>query len=85
VSAEISTAGVRPKPVLDLSKWDSVSGSKRHRPLIRKAEKQIADGNDELGELELLVRQLKEAILLENKKEAESAREELIDLLEDLV
>jgi molecular chaperone DnaK len=84
ISAEINTAGVKPKPVLDLSKWESAAGARRHRPAIRKAEKEIAAGNDEMGELELLIRQIKEALLLENEEQAESHREKLMSMLEEL-
>ena len=84
VSAEISTAGVEPKPVLDLSKWESAEGAKKYRPAIRKAEKQIAAGSDEMYELELLVRQIKEALLLGKAEEAEEIKGELLDLLEEL-
>jgi len=84
VSAEISTAGVEPMPVLDLSKWESADGAKRFRPAIRKAEKQIAAGNDFMGEFELLVRQIKESLLLGDGERAERLREELMELLEGL-
>ena len=83
IAVEISTAGIKPTPVLDLSKWEAATGAKRHRPAIRKAEKQIAAGNDEMGELELLVRQIKEALLLEDVEQAESLREMLMEMLED--
>lgn len=85
VSSEINTAGVKPKPILDLTKWAAVPGAKRYRPTIRKAEKQIAAGNDEDGEFALRIRQIKEALLLEQAEQAESLREELLELLEDLV
>jgi molecular chaperone DnaK len=85
VSAEINIAGMAPKPVLDLSKWESAPGAKRQRPMIRRAEKRIADGNDESGEMELLVRQIKEALLLEDSEEdIERLRDGLRELLEDL-
>jgi molecular chaperone DnaK len=84
VSAEISTTGVKPKPVLDISKWESAEGAKRYRPAIRKAEKQIAAGNDDTEELQILVRQIKEALLLENSEQAEDLRKELLDLLESI-
>jgi len=83
VSAEISTAGVKPKPVLDLSKWETAPGAKRCRPVIRKAEKQIAAGNGFSGELELLVHQIKEALLIGEREQVESLREELTKLLEE--
>jgi molecular chaperone DnaK len=84
VSAEISTTGVKPKLVLDISKWESAENARHYRPVIRKAEKQIASGNDEKGELELLIMQIKEAIMLKNNEQAESLREELLGILEDL-
>jgi molecular chaperone DnaK len=84
VSAEINTTGVKPKPVLDLSKWESANGARQYRPVIRKAEKQIAAGNDPLGELEILTRQIKEALLLEKEEQAGNIRHELLELLEDM-
>jgi molecular chaperone DnaK len=84
VSAEINTTGVKPKPALDISKWESAEGAKRYRPAIRKAEKQIAVGNDDTEELQILVRQIKEALLLENTEQAEDLRKELLELLESI-
>jgi molecular chaperone DnaK len=84
VSVEINTAGVNPMPLLDLSKWETAVGAKRQRPLIRKAEKQIAAGNDEAGELQMLVQQIKESLLLEDKEQVEILREELLECLEAL-
>ena len=84
VSAEINTAGVDPKPILDLSKWESAPGAKRQRPVIRKADKHIAAGRDEQGDLALLVQRLKEALLLENAEKAASIREELMQMLDFL-
>ena len=83
ISTEISTAGVKAKPVLDLSKWEAVPGAKKYRPAIRKAEKQIAAGNDELGELEYIVRRIKESLMENDEEQAESFREELMELMED--
>jgi molecular chaperone DnaK len=85
VSAEISTTGVKPKPVVDISKWEGAENARHYRPVIRKAEKQIASGNDETGELALLVMQIKEAVMLKNNEQAESLREELLDIMEELV
>jgi molecular chaperone DnaK len=82
VSVDISTTGVKPKPVLDLSKWETAEGARRFRPAIRKAEKRIAAGDDEAGELQILVRQIKEALLLKDENQAEDLREELLDVLE---
>ncbi|MDR1157670.1 MAG: Hsp70 family protein [Oscillospiraceae bacterium] len=84
VSAEISTTGVEPLPALDLSKWGSASSAKRYRPIVRKAEKLIAAEVEGAGELEVLVQQLKEALLLERGEQAEALREELMALLEAL-
>jgi molecular chaperone DnaK len=84
VSAEINTAGVKPKPILDLSKWETATGAKRQRPVIRKAEKQIAAGRDEGGDLQLLIRQIKEALLMGEKEQVENLREELLEMLEAL-
>jgi molecular chaperone DnaK len=84
VAAEISTTGVKPKPPLDLTQWEKVEGAKRFRPAIRKAERLIANGEDEGGDLEILVKQIKEAILLNKEDLAESLREDLRELLEAL-
>jgi molecular chaperone DnaK len=82
VTAEISTTGVVPLPALDVSKWESAPDAKRYRPILRKAEKQMADDADSGDELEVLVRQIKEALLLGHGERAEALREELLELLE---
>jgi molecular chaperone DnaK len=84
VSAEISTTGVKPRPTLDLSNWEKAEGAKRCRPLIRKAEKAIAGGDDLADDLQILIDQLKEALLLKNEEQAEDLRAELLEILEDL-
>jgi len=82
VSAEISTAGGEPAPVLDISRWELAPGAKRYRPILRKAEKYIAQDAECAGELEVLARQIKEALLLGRGEHAEALREELLELLE---
>jgi molecular chaperone DnaK len=82
VSAEISTTGVKPKPQIDLAQWEKAEGAKRFRPAVRKAEKLIAGGYDEDGDLAILVRQVKEALLLNKEEQAETLRDELLELLE---
>jgi molecular chaperone DnaK len=77
VSVEISTVGVKAKPPIDISKWESAVGGRAVRPLIRKAEKLIALGEDVGDRLSFIVRQLKEALVLKNEDEAEDLREEL--------
>ncbi|MDR1108387.1 MAG: Hsp70 family protein [Spirochaetaceae bacterium] len=84
VSAEISTTGVKAKPLLDLSKWDQAEGARQFRPLIRKAEKFIALGKDVDDTMSFLVRRLKEALLLKHKEQAEEYRDELLVILETL-
>ncbi|MDR0377579.1 MAG: Hsp70 family protein [Spirochaetaceae bacterium] len=84
VSAEISTTGVKPKPSIDVTQWEKAEGAKRFRPAIRKAEKLIAAGEDEDGDLAILVRQIKEALLLDEEDQAEYLREELRMLLESM-
>jgi molecular chaperone DnaK len=77
VAADISTTGVKAGPLLDPSKWEQAEGARSFRPLIRKAEKIIAAGNDVGGDISLLVRRLKEALLLKNKDHAEDLRDKL--------
>jgi molecular chaperone DnaK len=84
VSAEISTTGVKAKPLVDLSKWEQAEGARRFRPLIRKGEKFISLGRDIGGDIEVLVRQIKEALLLNNSEQADDLREELLSVLEVL-
>ncbi|MDR1175120.1 MAG: Hsp70 family protein [Treponema sp.] len=84
VSAEISTTGVKAMPVLDLRKWEKAEGAKRCRPLIRKAEKAIARGDDLSDDLQILIDQLKEALLLKNEEQAEEIRALLLGVLEEL-
>ncbi|MDR1143655.1 MAG: Hsp70 family protein, partial [Spirochaetaceae bacterium] len=82
VSAEISTTGVKAKPLLDLSKWEQAEGARQFRPLIRKAEKLIAADKDVGGDVGTLVRRIKEALLLQNREQADELREELLAMLE---
>jgi molecular chaperone DnaK len=81
VSAEISTTGVKAGPHLDLLKWEQAEGARPFRPLIRKAEKIIAADKDMGGDIELLVRRLKEALLLKNTERSEELRDELMTML----
>ncbi|MDR2095672.1 MAG: Hsp70 family protein [Treponema sp.] len=82
VSAEISTTGVKAKPVLNLSKWEQAEGARQFRPLIRKAEKLIALNMDIGGDINMLVQRIKEELLLKNKEQADNLREELLAMLE---
>jgi molecular chaperone DnaK len=82
VSAEISTTGVKAKPLLDLSKWEQVEGARQFRPLIRKAEKLITSGRDIGDDVSVLVRRIKEALLLKDMEQADDLREELLEMLE---
>lgn len=85
VSAEISTTGLKAKPAVDLSKWEKAPDARPFRPLIRKAEKLIAMDMDQIGGLDILVKHLKEALVLGNKEQAEELREEIrliVDMLE---
>ncbi|MDR0668829.1 MAG: Hsp70 family protein [Treponema sp.] len=82
VSAEISTTGVKAGPLLDLSKWEEAEGARPFRPLIRKAEKLIASGRDIGGDIGLLTRRLKEALLLKNQENAQELRDQLMLMLE---
>jgi molecular chaperone DnaK len=84
VRAEINTAGVKPKPPIDLSRWESAKSGKRCRPAIRKAEKLIGRGSDAAGDLELFITQIKEALVSENEERAEELRRELVELMEAL-
>jgi molecular chaperone DnaK len=84
VSAEISTTGIKAAPPLDLSKWEQAEGSRRFRPLLRKAEKLIASDKDIGGDIALLVRRIKEAILLKNMEQADDLREQLMTMLDVL-
>ncbi len=82
ISAEINTAGVKPKPYIDISKWADAPGAKKHRPAIRKAEKKIAAGEDIDDELQILVTRIKEALLLDKPEQAEELRSELLEAME---
>jgi molecular chaperone DnaK len=82
VSVEISTTGVKAKPLVDLSKWEEAEGARAFRPLIRKAEKHIAAGKDIGGDIDLMVHRLKEALLLGNKEQAEDLRDDLLSMFE---
>jgi molecular chaperone DnaK len=84
VAAEISTTGVKAKPFLDLSKWEQAEGARQFRPLIRKAEKFISLGKDVGGDMDVLTRQIKEALLLKNAEQAADLREELLTILDVL-
>jgi molecular chaperone DnaK len=82
VSAEISTTGVKAKPLLDLSKWEQAEGARQLRPLIRKAEKCIAAGKDIGGDVETFVQRIKEALLLQNTEQIDELREGLLTMLD---
>jgi molecular chaperone DnaK len=82
VSAEISTTGVKAGPLLDPAKWEEAEGARSFRPLIRKAEKIIALNKDMGGDIGLLVRRLKEALLLKNREQAEELRDELLSMID---
>ncbi|MDR3162072.1 MAG: Hsp70 family protein [Spirochaetaceae bacterium] len=82
VSSEINTTGVKAKPPLDISAWERAEGARQFRPLLRKAEKLIASGQDPEGDLSLLVHRIKEALVLKNKEQAEELRDELLVFLE---
>jgi molecular chaperone DnaK len=82
VSAEINTTGIKAKPALDLSKWEQAEGARQFRPLIRKAEKVVASNKDIGGDIDILVRRIKEALLLKNKEQANESREELLAMIE---
>ncbi|MDR2404636.1 MAG: Hsp70 family protein [Spirochaetaceae bacterium] len=84
VSSEISTTGVKAKPLLDISKWEQAEGARQFRPLLRKAEKLIALGKDKGDDLSLLVHRIKEALLLKEKEQAGELREELLVIIEML-
>jgi molecular chaperone DnaK len=78
VFAEISTTGVKAKPLLDLSKWEHADGARQFRPLIRKAEKFIDTGKDIGGDIGTLTLRIKEALLLKNMEQADELREEML-------
>jgi molecular chaperone DnaK len=82
VSAEISTTGVKARAAVDLSTWEKAEGARQFRPLIRKAEKLIASGRDIGGDISLLADRLKEALLRQNREQADDLREELLAVLE---
>jgi molecular chaperone DnaK len=84
VSAEISTTGIKAKAPLDLSTWEQAEGARLFRPLIRKAEKFIASGKDVEDDISILTARLKEALLLNNRDQAEELRDDLLDMLEAL-
>jgi molecular chaperone DnaK len=84
VSAEISTSGIKAGPLLDLSKWEQAEGARSFRPLIRKAEKLIDSGMDMGGDIGLLARRIKEALLLGDKEQAEDMREDLLIMIETM-
>jgi hypothetical protein len=82
VRAEINIAGVKPKPPMDLSKWESAKSGKRCRPAIRKAEKLIGRGSDASDDVELFITRIKEALVSGNEERAEELRRELVELME---
>jgi molecular chaperone DnaK len=85
VSVEISTTGLKAKASVDVSEWEKAPDARLLRPLIRKAEKMIAKEKDRFGDLDLLVKQVKEAVVLENTEQTEALREELrlmVDVLD---
>ncbi|GMO29003.1 MAG: molecular chaperone DnaK [Termitinemataceae bacterium] len=81
VSVEINTAGVKVKTAIDIKGWEKAEGAKHVRPLIRKAEKMMQEGNDIGGDMEILVLRLKEALLMGNKEQIEQTREQLLAIV----
>jgi molecular chaperone DnaK len=77
VSAEISTVGVKAKDPIDITKWETAEGARALRPLIRKAEKLIAADMDFNDGLARMVRELKEALMLNDANEVEDLRDDL--------
>ena len=82
VTADINTAGMKPKELIDISKWEQAGGAKRFRPLIHKAEKLIHEDCYASDDLELFVERLKEALVLGDKSRADILREGLLNLID---
>ncbi|MDR0491724.1 MAG: Hsp70 family protein [Oscillospiraceae bacterium] len=82
VTSTINTAGVKPREVLDLSKWEQADGAKRCRPAIRKAERFIREGRLLPADVELNVTRLKEALMLGEEERVAEPRQALLNLLE---
>ncbi|MBA1336042.1 MAG: Chaperone protein DnaK [Firmicutes bacterium] len=82
----IETAGVEMEPELDLGKWKEAPGARKYRGLIRRAEKALKAGGNQLfeGELDELVRDIKKALLKGESNRLKELEEELTDLLYDL-
>lgn len=82
----IETTGVEMEEEVDIKNWESVEGARKYRRIIKKADKFISENNEDenIFELESLVKDLKKAIILGKKELAEELEEEITDIMYEL-
>ena len=84
----IETTGVEIEKEVDVETWKNAEGSKRYRTIIRKVEKYVKNNNEEededIFELDSLLKDLKKAIINDNKALAEDLEQELTDIMYEL-
>lgn len=84
VTAEINTAGVKPREAPDITKWEEADGARRCRPVIRKAERYIKDQPVYADDIGKYVTRIKEALVLGDTERADSWRDALLAILDIL-
>ena len=82
----IETTGVEMEEEVDIKNWESAEGARKYRRIIKKADKFINENNEDenIFELESLVKDLKKAIILGKKELAEELEEEITDIMYEL-
>lgn len=81
----IETTGVEMEKEIDLEEWKEIEGSRKYHRIIKKAEKYISENdNEDSFELDILLKDLKRAIITGNNKLIEEIDEELTDLMYEL-
>ncbi len=82
----IETTGVEMEAEVDIETWESAEGARKYRRIIKKVDKYISESEDdeEIFELDSLVKDLKRAIITGKKDLAEELEEELTDIMYEL-
>jgi len=82
----IETTGVEMEEEVDFETWESAEGARKYRRLIKRVDKYISENieDENIFELNSLVKDLKKAIILGKIELAEELEEELTDIMYEL-